>query len=78
MDNGGAFEEARVRIADACKKRGIAPGIHANAKLAAKHAEAGYQMITITSDHGSIVAGAKADLATARGDAAPQQSGRVY
>ena len=69
MDNGGAFEEARLRIAKACVARNIAPGIHANAALAPKHAAAGYQMITITSDIGAIAATAAADLASVRGSA---------
>lgn len=64
MDNGGAFEEARLRIAAACAKRGITPGIHGNASLAPKHAAAGYRMITITSDIAAIAAGAAADLAS--------------
>ena len=66
-DNGGAFEQARVRIAEACLARGIAPGIHANAALAERHLAAGYRMITISSDVPSLVAGAAADLRTARG-----------
>jgi 4-hydroxy-2-oxoheptanedioate aldolase len=64
MDNGGAFEEARLRIAEACAKRGITPGIHGDASLAAKHAAAGYRMITITSDIAAIAARAAADLAS--------------
>jgi 4-hydroxy-2-oxoheptanedioate aldolase len=70
MDNGGAFEEARVRIAAACASRGVTAGIHANATLAAGHAAAGYRMITITSDIAAIAGGAAADLACAR-DANP-------
>ena len=56
-DNGGAFEEARVRIAQACLARGIAPGIHANAALAERHLAAGYRMITISSDVPSVWSG---------------------
>ena len=67
MDNGGAFEEARIHIAEACGKRGIIAGIHANAALAPKHAAAGYRMITITSDIAAIATGAAADLASVRG-----------
>lgn len=62
MDNEGQFEGVRVGIAQACKRHGIIAGIHANAALAAKHAAAGYQMITVTSDSGAMVAGAMADL----------------
>lgn len=71
MDNDGAFEEARQAIAAACKRHGVVAGIHANATLAGKHAAAGYQMITVSSDTGSIAAGAARDLKTAR-DQAPQ------
>jgi hypothetical protein len=69
MNNGGAFEEARIRIAEACIEHGVVPGIHANASLAAKHAAAGYRMITISADAGSIATGAQADLKLARGAA---------
>jgi 4-hydroxy-2-oxoheptanedioate aldolase len=67
LDNGGAFEEARLRIAEACKTHGVVAGMHANASLAAKHAAAGYQMITITHDVGALVSAAAADLKLARG-----------
>jgi 4-hydroxy-2-oxoheptanedioate aldolase len=70
MDNEGAFEEARLRIAEACKKHGVVPGIHANASLAAKHAAAGYRMITVGGDAVGIAAQAAADLRTVRSAAA--------
>jgi 4-hydroxy-2-oxoheptanedioate aldolase len=66
-DNGGAFEEARLRIAQACAQRGIVPGIHANARLAAKHVQAGYRMITITGDLGALMGAAAADVRLVRG-----------
>ena len=69
MDNEGAFEEVRVRIAQACKAHGVVAGIHANASLAAKHAAAGYQMITVTGDAGAMAASAAADLKLARAQA---------
>ena len=40
MANDGRFEEARLRIAEACKQHGVVAGIHASAALAAKHAAA--------------------------------------
>jgi 4-hydroxy-2-oxoheptanedioate aldolase len=67
MDNGGDFEAARLAIADACKRHGVVAGIHANASLAAKHAAAGYRMITITTDAAALTAAAAADLRSARG-----------
>lgn len=74
MANGGAFEEARVLIAKKCQERGITPGIHANASLAAKHEEAGYRMITISGDAVAIAAGAAADLRTVGEGAAGKKS----
>lgn len=70
MDNEGAFEEARLRIARACRERGVVAGIHGNASLAAKHAAAGFQMITVSGDAGALAAQAAADLRLARGPAA--------
>lgn len=67
MDNEGAFEAARLKIAAACKAHGIAPGIHANAQLAAKHTAAGYQMITISGDAGAMATSAGADVRLAKG-----------
>jgi 4-hydroxy-2-oxoheptanedioate aldolase len=67
LDNGGAFEEARLRIAEACRAHGVTAGMHANASLAAKHAAAGYRMITITHDLGALNAAAATDLRHARG-----------
>ena len=78
MSNEGAFEEARIRIAEACRKRGIAPGIHASAALYAKHAEAGYQMITVTSDNGAMVQGAMRDLAVVKEGAKADTQGKLY
>lgn len=73
MNNGGAFEEARLRIAGRCAALGVTAGIHANASLAEKHASAGYRMITVSGDAGSIAAGSAADLKVARGAPAAGQ-----
>ena len=67
MDNDGAFEEARLKIATACARHGVTAGIHANAQLSAKHEAAGYRMITITGDAGAMAAGAAADVRAAKG-----------
>lgn len=65
--NEGAFEEARLRIAERCRAHGVPAGMHANASLAAKHRAAGYQMITITNDVLALAATAAADVRAARG-----------
>ncbi len=61
-----SFQQARLRIAEACRGRGIVAGIHASASLAPKHVEAGYQMITISSDLGSMAGAAAQDLRSLR------------
>lgn len=68
-DNGGAFEEARLKVATACAERGITAGIHANASLAAKHVAAGYRMVTIAADVSAMQQRMGEDLKTARGAA---------
>ena len=67
MANEGRFEEARLRIAAACTAHGVVAGIHASAALVAKHAAAGFQLVTISSDQGGVRAGARSDLELARG-----------
>ncbi len=41
-------------------------GIHANPKLAPKHVDAGYRMITVSSDAGNVAAGGARDLRSIR------------
>lgn len=65
LEAPGAWEEARIKIANSCNARGVIAGMHANAALAAKHAAAGYKMITITPDGAALQAGCQADLAVA-------------
>lgn len=66
-DNGGAFEEARLRIAKVSGERGITCGMHANVTLAPKHEAAGYRMITVTQDLVQLAAAAAADVRALRG-----------
>jgi 2-keto-3-deoxy-L-rhamnonate aldolase RhmA len=67
LDNDGAYQQAYQRIAKSCREAGVIAGIHANARLAAKHVETGYRMITVSSDVASLIGGAIRDLRTARG-----------
>jgi 4-hydroxy-2-oxoheptanedioate aldolase len=55
-----SFQDARLKIANTCRERRIVAGIHASAALAPKHVEAGYLMITVSSDVGAM-AGAAAE-----------------
>jgi 4-hydroxy-2-oxoheptanedioate aldolase len=66
LDNGGAFEAARLRIAKTCAARGVTAGIHASAALAEKHVAAGYRMITITQDLPNLTVSAARDMSAVR------------
>jgi 4-hydroxy-2-oxoheptanedioate aldolase len=61
-----AFQDARINIASTCRERGVTPGIHASATLAPKHVEAGYRMITISSDVGAMAGAAGEHLRSLR------------
>ncbi|MGI8649340.1 MAG: HpcH/HpaI aldolase family protein [Rubrobacter sp.] len=57
------------KIRKACEENGIIPAIHSESgSQARKHAEAGFRMITVTSDYGLIRDGAPAMLSEARGN----------
>lgn len=71
MDNAAPeFNDALATIVAACKRHGVTPGIHSSAALAAKRAEQGFRMITITADLGAMAAGAAGDLRNVRGGGA--------
>lgn len=61
-----AFQDALSTIVDGCKKRGIAPGIHATPAWAPKRLEQGFQMVTVTSDLAALASGASAALKSTR------------
>jgi 4-hydroxy-2-oxoheptanedioate aldolase len=65
------FVNAKRRIVEACNRHGVIPGIHANAKLAAKHVQDGFRFILISSDVAALAAGAARDLAAV----APERPG---
>jgi len=61
-----SFHDARKAIAAKCREHGVTAGIHASAELAPKHVEAGYQMITVSSDVGAMAGAASAHLRSLR------------
>ena len=66
-DNPDPYQSAYRRIADVCEKAGVVAGIQANARLAAKHVDTGYRMITISTDAGTLMRGLAKDLRSVRG-----------
>ncbi len=73
MDNEGAFEEARLTLAESCSKHNVVAGIHANAGLAEKHVAAGFRMVTISSDQGAMASAARQDIKVVYGS--PKEGG---
>ena len=53
-DGEPKFDEALVRIVDACKRFGMVPGIHADAALAPRRLDQGFEMVTVADDLGAM------------------------
>lgn len=63
--------QAVLRIKDVCRENGIAAGIHCGAgDWAKRHAEAGFQVVTVTMDTKLIIEAARRELDVARGGTA--------
>lgn len=63
--------EAVSKIKEVCKRSGIAAGIQAaSGEWARKHAEAGFDMVTVATDAAILGAAARREAATARGEQA--------
>ncbi|CAN5671736.1 aldolase/citrate lyase family protein [soil metagenome] len=63
-----AHIEAVCRIRDACRRNGIVASIHCGAgEWARKHAEAGFDMVTVTMDTKLLTEAARRELEVARG-----------
>jgi 4-hydroxy-2-oxoheptanedioate aldolase len=61
--------EAVRRIREACQKHGIAAGMHsAKGEQARKHAEAGFDMVTVAADATLLSGAARREVRAARGE----------
>jgi 4-hydroxy-2-oxoheptanedioate aldolase len=71
--------QAVTRIKEACHRNGIAAGIHsASGEWARKHAEAGFDMVTVATDAALLRAAALRELTIARGGRGEAGSGDGY
>ena len=78
-DDHPAFVAALERVVAACEARGIVPGIHASAALAARRREQGFRMITVSADQLALSEGMRADLKLAKDAAVSRTTGeRMY
>ncbi len=65
----GEHAEAVKRIRDSCHEHGIAAGIHSpDGEWARKHAEDGFDMVTVASDAAMLRASALREVSMARGE----------
>jgi len=70
---------ALERVVAACRARGIVPGIHASAALAARRRELGFRMLTVSGDQIALGEAMRADLRLAReGSEKRHDDDRVY
>lgn len=71
--------EAIERVREACAENGIATGIQASSgEWARRHAEAGFDMVTVATDASLLRGAALAELAVVRGDDAEAKPGQGY
>ncbi len=74
-----AHVEAVNRIKEACRRNGIAAGIQsASGEWARRHAEAGFDLVTVTTDAKLLVNAARQEVDAARGERAPSGSSQGY
>jgi 4-hydroxy-2-oxoheptanedioate aldolase len=67
MDHdGGPFEDALLKVVDACNRHGVVPGIHANPLLATKRYAQGFRMLTVGYEIFAAIGALRADGKTAR------------
>ena len=75
----GEHAEAIERVRDACARNGIAAGIHSpSGGWARRHAEAGFDMVTVATDASLLKGAALSELASARGEQAEAGRGKGY
>ena len=76
---GEEHAEAIERVREACARNGIAAGIQApSGEWARRHAEAGFDMVTVATDASLLRGAALAELAAVRGEQAEARQGKGY
>ncbi len=71
--------EAVSKIKEACRQRGIVPGIQASSgEWARKYAEVGFDMVTVVTDASLLREAARQELVAARGEQPGRERGRGY
>lgn len=76
-DDHVAFADALATIVDACDRAGVVAGIHANGALTPRRIEAGFRMVTVTTDLVALRTAMADEVAAGRGGTA-SAAGRLY
>ena len=67
LDGGSGISEALIRVVEACRSNGTKAGLHCpNGATAAVASDAGFEMMAVSSDTGSIVSDLRTQLERAR------------
>jgi 4-hydroxy-2-oxoheptanedioate aldolase len=77
-DGQAKFDDALAVIVAACQRHGVVPGMHTTGALAERRLEQGFRMLTVSGDLLAMRAAMAAELAQARGAAAPAANKSVY
>jgi len=77
-DERPEFVAALERVVAACRARGIVPGIHASAALAARRRAQGFRMITVSADQIAMGDAMRAELRLAREGGGGAAGERAY
>lgn len=77
-DGAPAFDDALAAIVAACHRAGVVPGIHSTGQLAARRAEQGFRMITVSADVSAMRASMSQDLRSARSGASGGSGAGMY
>ena len=77
-DGDAAFDEAYATIIAEGNNAGVMPGGHASGSLVQQRFGQGMRMVTAIADQIALAAGAKADLARARGTQVDDEGGSLY
>lgn len=77
-DDDESFTDALATITAACERAGVVAGIHSNGALAGARIDAGFRMVTVTSDVLAMRIGMASELTTARSGASESGDGSMY
>ncbi len=77
-DDTPAFADALAAIAAACARAGVVAGVHASGALTPTRLDAGFRMVTVTTDIVAMRLGLAAELAQARSGSAAGGNDALY